>query len=165
MNLYFKLIRESMRKIWLRFSDPWWKNVTSLGVFTWNVPNGNGRGAWQTEKQLLLKSCFAIKSTKTWKSAIIFFIFPVTKLLLLWYSSGNVASKNGLYCNRYVVHPSVRWFLAPRELKFWTKVRWCVHLNGMDLNQNPLSRKICFFEDNLSSFGQNWTYEGSFRRS
>jgi hypothetical protein len=32
MNLYFKLIAESMRKIWLRFSDPWWKNVTSLGV-------------------------------------------------------------------------------------------------------------------------------------
>jgi hypothetical protein len=27
-----------MRKIWLRFSDPWRKNVISLGVFTWNVP-------------------------------------------------------------------------------------------------------------------------------
>jgi hypothetical protein len=27
-----------MRKIWFRFLDPWWKNVTSLGVFTWNVP-------------------------------------------------------------------------------------------------------------------------------
>jgi hypothetical protein len=38
MNPYFKLIGESMRKIWLRFSDPWWNNVTSLGVFTWNVP-------------------------------------------------------------------------------------------------------------------------------
>jgi hypothetical protein len=23
MNLYFKLIGESMRKIWLRFTDPW----------------------------------------------------------------------------------------------------------------------------------------------
>jgi hypothetical protein len=22
-----------MRKIWMRFSDPWWKNVTFLGVF------------------------------------------------------------------------------------------------------------------------------------
>jgi hypothetical protein len=38
MNLYFKLLGESMRKIWLRFSDPWWKNVTPLGGFTWNVP-------------------------------------------------------------------------------------------------------------------------------
>jgi hypothetical protein len=27
-----------MRKIWMRFSDQWWKNVTSLGGFTWNVP-------------------------------------------------------------------------------------------------------------------------------
>jgi hypothetical protein len=41
MNLCFKLIGESMRKIWRRFSDPWWKNVTSLGVFTWNVPITN----------------------------------------------------------------------------------------------------------------------------
>jgi hypothetical protein len=27
-----------MRKIWMRFSDPWWKNVTSLSIFTWNIP-------------------------------------------------------------------------------------------------------------------------------
>jgi hypothetical protein len=38
--------------------------------------NGNGNGAWQTEFFLSLKSCFlAIKSPKTWKSAIIFFHF------------------------------------------------------------------------------------------
>jgi tRNA G46 methylase TrmB len=29
MYLYSKLIGESMSKIWMRFSDPWWKNVTS----------------------------------------------------------------------------------------------------------------------------------------
>jgi hypothetical protein len=26
-----------MRKIWLGYSDPWWKKVTTLDVFTWNV--------------------------------------------------------------------------------------------------------------------------------
>jgi hypothetical protein len=38
--------------------------------------NGNGNGAWQTEIFLLLKSSFlAIKSPKTWKSAIKIFHF------------------------------------------------------------------------------------------
>jgi hypothetical protein len=42
MNLYFKLIGESMRKIWLRFSDPWWKMwhlwVFSHGTFLLKTP-------------------------------------------------------------------------------------------------------------------------------
>jgi hypothetical protein len=38
--------------------------------------NGNGPGAWHTEIFFSLKTCFlAIKSPKTWKSAIIFFHF------------------------------------------------------------------------------------------
>jgi hypothetical protein len=63
MNLYFKLIGESMRKIWLRFSDPWWKNVSFLGVFTWNVPMSHRTAyssiinGWAVLRRSLLLCC------------------------------------------------------------------------------------------------------------
>jgi hypothetical protein len=68
-----------MRKIWLRFSDPWWKNVTSLGVFTWNVPYVESKNMFGANKNpsvtqrcrwLLDKICrnasFSVKKLKIW---------------------------------------------------------------------------------------------------
>jgi hypothetical protein len=74
-------------KFWVRGASSWLKRLRepkfqlsrSYGLGCrrgTNFAYGGGNGAWQTENFLLLKSCFlAIKSPKTWKSAINFFHF------------------------------------------------------------------------------------------
>jgi hypothetical protein len=99
-------------KFWIRGASSWLKRLRepkfqlsrSYGLGCRRGTNfayggGDGNGAWQTENFLLLKSCFlAIKSPKTWKSAINFFHFShqYTSLIFhMWQvkKSGKASSK------------------------------------------------------------------------
>jgi hypothetical protein len=103
-----------------------------------------------------------------------------------------VASKNGLYWNRYVVRPSVRLSVRPsvrlcaifrpvKHLESWNfahrSVGVCVSIvrsgildpwprsPGFGPLPGPSPKKIRFSEHNLSSCYQNGTCECSFERS